>query len=260
VVFSGITFLIPVAPLIIFEFLHKFTEVNKLISLFQNSSTGTSILISQKITDLLSIVMSGPNQLFSLNIPVFLISSVSIIFVAFITLNKMSFGREKFHFAFLFLSIIIFIFYYLFFPANIIGYYLSAPIVLILFYFGGLLGLLAHKFLGKILVVILISCIGLVNMELLNIRWSNTTITTLSHKDEIVKAIVIGQLEGKDFFVSYINLPGWNFGFDYLFKLYGKVPKKDYVPMNSFTIVIPKSLSPDSINISSGNVGLILPK
>lgn len=260
IIIGGITFLIPIVPLIIFEYFHKFIELKNLIVIFSSHDSGISAQISQKILDLLTIIMSGPNQLLSLNLPVLFISSVSIILVVLITLKKIYFGKEKFHLGFLCLSIIIFVFYYLFFPANILGYYLSAPIVLILFYFGGLLGSLTVKPLGKTVVMAFICYVAFINIGLLNNRWSNSTLTTLVHKDNIVKEIVKKQPTNKDFFVSYISLPGWNFGFNYLFKVYGKIPKKDYVPNNSYTIVIPKNLSPDSINIYSGNVGLILSK
>ena len=83
---------------------------------------------------------------------------------------------------------------------------------------------------------------------------------TLSHKDEIVKVIREKQPKEKDFFVSYISSPGWNFGFNYFFKIYGIIPKDKAVNDYIYTIVIPKELSPDSINFSSGNIGLILPK
>ena len=92
----------------------------------------------------------------------------------------------------------------------------------------------------------------------------NPGLETLAHKDNIVKKIIYDLNGEKNFTVSYINLPGWDFGFDYLFKNYDYTPKdrirdKDKVKYN-YTIVVPKELSLDSLNYYSGNIGLIFPE
>lgn len=83
---------------------------------------------------------------------------------------------------------------------------------------------------------------------------------TLFHKDFIVSEILKRQPKEEDFFVSYIKYPGWNFGFDYLFKLYGHIPQTKEVKPPIYTIVIPKSLSEGEDRITSGNIHLILPE
>ena len=49
------------------------------------------------------------------------------------------------------------------------------------------------------------------------------------------------------------------FGFDYWFKLYDCVPQDKEPKETVYTIVIPKSLSLDGLNLESGDIGLILP-
>lgn len=102
-------------------------------------------------------------------------------------------------------------------------------------------------------------------MSLFNIKhlinhWNNPSLTTLAHKDFIVKEILKRQPSDKEFYVSYIKHPGWNFGFNYLFKLYGHIPQTKEAKPPVYTIVIPKGLSEGSLSITSGNIGLILPE
>lgn len=260
IVTSSLAFLLPLTPLILFEYFHKFMEIDTFRAAFLLHQTGIKINLSEKLINLLTIIISDPSQILSLAIPAFLIFFLTILFLVILTLRKAAFGKDRFHFYCLTLATVVFILYYLLLPINILSYYLSAPVVLLLFYLGGILGYLATKPVLKWVIFGFLIYMAFINISLLRGRWSDPSLITLDHKDRIVKAIIERQPSDKDFFVSYINSPGWNFGFDYLFKIYGRIPKKDYVPNYSYTIVIPKSLSPDSINISSGNVGLILPK
>lgn len=95
--------------------------------------------------------------------------------------------------------------------------------------------------------------------ELIDKKWANPSLITLYHKDFIVKEIVKRQPKHEEFYVSYISELGWNFGFSYLFKYYGHQPQTKEAKQPIYTIVLPKSLSPDSIDIGSGNIGIILP-
>lgn len=134
-----------------------------------------------------------------------------------------------------------------------------APVTLLFFYLTAILGHLTTKPGVKIGAIVFLVWVFFANVKLLQNKWANPSLITLAHKDRRVKTIIEKQPHNKEFFVSYINLPGWNFGFDYLFKLYDCIPQSSPVENFTYTIVIPKSLSPESIDISSGNVGLISP-
>jgi hypothetical protein len=89
-------------------------------------------------------------------------------------------------------------------------------------------------------------------------RWNNPSLFTFKYKNEVVKEIIKREKDN-DFRVSYIVDPGWQYGFDYLFKLYGRVPKagpevKDYI------IFLPKEKSAGELDMEFGGIGLVLPR
>lgn len=253
--------ILPLIPLILFEYFHKFLEVKRLIELFSISKSGTISLSISKLIGYIRIILDGPRYNLHLNVnPPYLLSVILIMMMLILTIKGIGLWKESFHLVTFSVTFLIFTLYYYFFPANVSDYYFMAPIILLVFYLSGILGYLAVKSVGlRLGIIVFLGYVAFINIKLLQNKWSNPSLTTFYHKDAIVRAILKKQPPNEDFFVSYISLPGWNNGFNYLFKFYGRIPKKDYVPGYSYTIVMPKSLSPDSINISSGNIGLILP-
>jgi len=258
-----VAFISPLVPLIAFEYFHRFTEVKLLLEIFTSAkmiSGGSSIF--SKLADFSLIILGDPQYILGLKFfPGYLLSTIILSILLLFTVKKIHVWKENFHLWAIITTFLIFIFYYSFFPIPVISYYLSAPVTLLVFYLAGILGYLTtNKFL-RIFVIIFLFFLAFINIKTLIFeRWFNPSLITLSHKDEIVKVIREKQPKEKDFFVSYISSPGWNFGFNYFFKIYGIIPKDKAVNDYIYTIVIPKELSPDSINFSSGNIGLILPK
>ncbi len=262
---SVAAFIIPLTPLILFECFHRFLEVKRLLELFFSSRTEPISLSVVKFGKFLNIIFVGPQHLLGLDINFFyflsdyLLSGVILLTILIFTFKRISVWKNSFHLLALCVTLLIFLLYHYFFPAHVPEYYFMASVALLFFYLTAIMGYLATKPVFKWVIVGFLIYVTFINMRLLQDRWSYPSSITLAHKDRVVKAIIERQPQGKDFFVSYINSPGWNFGFNYLFKLYGRIPKKDYVPDYTYTIVIPKNLSPESIDISSGDVGLILP-
>jgi len=257
-----IAFVFPLVPLIAFECLHRFTEVKLLLEIFTTPrmiSGGSSFF--SKLASFSLIILGGPQYILGLKFyPGYLLSAIILGILLFFTIKKIHIWKDNFHLWATIITFLTFIFYYSFFPVPVISYYLSAPVTLFVFYLAGILGYLStNKYLRPFVVIFLI-CLVFVNFKILiNERWLNPSLITLSHKDKIVKVILEKQPKEKDFFVSYLTSPGWNFGFNYLFKLYGRIPEDKAVNNYIYTIVSPKQLSPDSINFSSGNIGLIYP-
>lgn len=252
-------FILPITPLILFEYFHKFLEIKLLISLFSGSKSGAVLSIT-KALDYTRIILNGPQYDLGIKInPPYLLSGIILLLMLVFTLRRVGVFRESFHLLAIGITLLVFVLYYYFLPVHVPEYYFLAPITLISFYLAGLLGFLASISKMRVLAIIFLVWVAIANFEKLQDRWSDPSLVTLAHKDNIVKAIITRQPEEKVFFVSYINLPGWSFGFNYLFKVYGRKPSSDLVAGATYTIVIPKSLSPESIDISSGNVGLILP-
>lgn len=258
---SAVAFIIPLTPLILFEYFHRFLEVKLLLNLFFNSKAGQSSLSIIKFSKFLNIVFEGPQLLlgFDIKFPYFL-SGIILLVTLILTIKKISIWKNSFHFFVLCITILIFLLYYYFFPTHVPEYYFMAPVALLLFYLTAILGYLFTKPVFKWVVIGFLIYVTFINFRVLKGHWFSSGLISLANKDNIVKAIIEKQPKNKDFFVSYINLPGWNFGFNYLFKVYNRIPKDKAVNNYIYTIVSPKELSPDSINFSSGNIGLILPK
>lgn len=257
-----VAFILPLVPLIAFEFFHQFTEVKLLIKIFtvHNVISNTSSLLS-KLANFSLLILGGPQYRLGFDfVSKYLLSGLILCTLILFTIKKIHVWKDNFHFWAMIITFLIFVFYYGFFPTPVISYYFTGMVTLLVFYFAGILGYLATKKFSRFFVIVFLLFLVFVNLKTLVFdRWLNPSLITLSHKDKIVKAILETQPEGKDFFVSYISKPGWNFGFDYLFKIYQRVPKDKAVNNFIYTIVIPKELSPDSINFSSGNIGLIFP-
>ena len=75
----------------------------------------------------------------------------------------------------------------------------------------------------------------------------------------VVKKILEVQPKDKPFYISYITPLGWNFGFNYFFKYYGRVPVQGQPKGNVYTIVVPRDYSIDSLDASFGYIGIIFP-
>lgn len=255
---SIIAFIIPIFPLIRFEFLHSFLEIKQLISLFSGHASESKNYLSALVEYLL-VNLHEPYRIFGIsNIPKNYFSYILFGSLLFLSFKKVGFWKENFHKIFTVTTFLSFILYYTFFPGHVSEYYFSAILILVVFYTSASLSLLAKKQLPLLFTVLII--LSLFNLKLLLNRWNDPNLITLAHKDFIVKEILKRQPKDQDFFVSYIKYPGWNFGFDYLFKLYGHLPQTKDVKPPIYTIVIPKGLSEGPDRITSGNIHLILPQ
>jgi len=258
---SLIAFIAPITPLILFEFLHNFLEIKRLLQVFTESNSASILLSSGKLSSYTTLVLKEPQNILGVNLhPSTLLSGLLLLMMAIFTLRRVSFWKESFHFLMLLVTLLVFILYYFFLPIHVPEYYFIGPIVILFFYFSGILGFWTTRPLGKMGVIVFLTWVTLVNIQNLYFdKWTNPRLITLAHKDAIVKAIIKEQPQNEPFFVSYLNIPGWNFGFDYFFRLHDYKPEDKGVEKAIYTIVIPKALSIDSIDFSSGNIGLIYP-
>jgi hypothetical protein len=256
---STVSFIVPILPLIIFEFLHQFWEVRRLFELFTGPAKQSRSL--ERFLEYGKFISNDPARILSLPTewsPIMLTIIGVVIF--YLIKNKISFWKDSFHKKMLLVTYLVFLGYYAFFPAHVPEYYLIALTTLTTFYLLGTLSLLFKQKFLVILLIIVVANISYQNFKQIISKWENPSLITLYHKDFIVKEIVKRQPQNEEFYVSYIKELGWNFGFNYLFKLYGQIPQTIEARPPIYTIVIPKSLSIDSIDIDSGNVGLILPE
>lgn len=255
-------FVIPIMPLIVFEYFHKFLEVKLLFNLLLSSKTEAATPFIAKFMTYVKTILIGPQHVLGIEIgSPYLLSGIVLVAMVIFIFKKVHIWQDSFHLLALGITLLAFVLYYCFLPVHVPGYYFMVPITLLFFYLLGLLGYLAAKSGIQLIVMVFLVYVALTNIKILDqIKWSNPSLSTLAYKDRIVKEILKRQPPDKDFFISYIKLPGWNFGFKYLFKLYGRVSQNDLVEGSIYTIVTPKNLTPESIDVDSGNVGLILPE
>ena len=250
---SLLTFLIPLSPLLIFEYLHNFLEVKLLFSFF--SSTGGEIsripqmiIYAQNIfTDLAS----------NLRLPIWF-SIVYFTILFFLIYKKIGFWKNQFHLFFLLSSTVVFLLYYSFFPKIVPEYYFAALTTTNLIYFSANLSLLYQKRSRPILLISLVLITYLNLNYLRHHKWDHQNTASLYNKEQIVKKIKNDNTENNQVFVSYIKLPGRDFGFSYLLNYY-QIKLNDNAQDPIYTIVVPISLSPDSIDFRSGDAGVIFP-
>ncbi|EKD79709.1 MAG: hypothetical protein ACD_40C00335G0004 [uncultured bacterium] len=258
---SLVAFLLPVSPLLAFEYFRKFAMFRQLVAMFTTSSA------------------SAPTNLFRLNyfaklLPLHFfnavglpsIPSILLIVTTLLVLLYISFGRRlakyrSFHLTLLPVTFVVFFAYYAVYPGNVSEYYYNALFTLTFLYFVAFLSSFSHHRLGQALIIILLVNATLYTLAQLNGNWTSSHRQNLADKDAIVKRIIQYQKKypTSEFFVSHIALPGTNFGYDYLFRLYGYIPQTRAAVDPIYTIVSPSSLSPDSIRFSSGALGLIPP-
>lgn len=257
ILYSIIAFLLPISPLIRFEFLHNFLEIKQLFSLFGGHLAEYKDHFAS-LKDYINIILSDPQRVFGIsNIPKTTFSFFLFGSLILLSIKRVGFWKDDFHRIFPVITFLAFILYYVFFPGHVPEYYFSGINILVVFYTAGSLSLLDKK--AKLLLMSIIIVISILNLQLLFNRWNNPALITLYHKDFIVKEVLKRQPKDQEFFVSYIKNPGWNFGFDYLFKLYGHTPQTREAKPPIYTIVLPKALSEGKDRITSGNIHLILP-
>lgn len=256
-IFACGLFLLSNLPLILFEYFHRFLEVKKLLSLF------TGVHETKNLSTLLyylQLNLLEPRRILSLELlpkPLFILALLWGL--AWLYIKRVGPLRTAFHRLFLPLTYSVFIAYYFFFPSHVSEYYFLGLTTLAVLYLSAFLSRLTKKRVGILLLSLILINISFFQLKALWARWNNPSLVTLYHKDKIVKEIITRQ-RGQPFSVTFIDQPGWSFGFNYLFKLYGFQDLSQQKNRPNYTIVIPKFLSLDSINISSGNIGIILPK
>lgn len=262
VVISFIVFLIPISPLIRFEYHHDFLEVKRLFSLESAKSDPTIVRNFSRFMTLINFSFIDPVFIFFGNFyhnfqsylgkswgGIFYLPLVILMFL------RLNFWKNKFHSIVFISTYIIFILYYFFLPILLTEYYLFGIHTLFFVYAVASFSLLK----SRLILLLAIALLTIFNFDQLNQVVSRTNGATLYDKERIVSQIKANTSDNEQFFVSYITLHGGKFGYPYLFKIYNRVPSNDPQP-RTFNIVSPKSLVGDQFDFQSGDIGLILPK
>lgn len=259
--FGSVAFILPVLPLIIFEYFHSFLEIRKLLEFFSSGSASGRQFSVEYYWRLIIMMLGSTHGVFNIGkIPPWLSGTMVILVASVLRFKSHHIWKNSFHLFIIASSFICFCIYYGFMPKGIPEYYLYGPFLIIFIYFAGLLGYFAKLRYFCLIPALFLVYFSITNFKLLANHWSNPSLTSMANKDNVVKEILKKQPFGSKFFVSYIKTPGWDFGFKYFFKLYGRIPDDFPVSDATYTIVTPKFLSIDSIDFSSGNIGVIYPE
>ncbi len=259
VLIKSLVFLtLPMTPTIVFEVKNNFLQTRRLIELFMEPSTSSVKLIS-KFTKHLTYNTSELSRIINFDfLPRGLFIVMVVITLSYLIRNKVNFWQIGLHKKLLILTYAIFILSFTFLPMPVSENYFLALSTISLLYISATSSILYRYPIGRVILVFLVANIVFYNLSRLKSYSENPTLANLYHKEQIVKEIV-RRSNNQEFYVSYIYLPGWQHGFRYLFYYYETIPKSGPASPPVYTIVVPKYLSHDAIDISYGNVGLILP-
>jgi len=118
--------------------------------------------------------------------------------------------------------------------------------------------LLERSKITKAATFVLLIFILISNVNILIKRWTHPELLqNYSQRRAVVREILRQVGDDEEFALSYITPPGWNFGFQSLFRLYGK----EHTGTGAvYTIVIPKNqISNSEYGYTSGDIGIIFP-
>lgn len=253
---SAVAFIIPITPLILFEYWRNWSMVKTIMAaggITSGSSAGISL---EKLSKTADILIAHLGDL--LNIPeswVWLSIAVAG-WAGMVLWQSKKTKKIGFHLPALSVVLLVFLLYYSLLPFNVPEYYLRGTQAIFLLYIGMLLAHVSSKKWGVAAVTALLLFIIWSNAQSLQRRWQQTDLTTLAYKQRVIHNI-LQHTEGKPFQISYIVKPGWGSGFDSLFAVSAQKPGAEG-PV--YTIIVPMiELSNDSYDFVSGGVGVTYP-
>lgn len=256
-ILSFLLFLIPLSPLLLFEYFHKFIEVKLLFSL--RSTNAAEVKTLDTVITYISLLFHYPSTLF---FPTFLASELGIIstllflFILGTLMKKLGFWRDSFHIFMLGSTIGSFLLYYFLLPTHAPDYYFLGPEVLIFIYIVGAFSLLSRvkygtAIMGGSLILVILS-----NLSLLYHLWQNPPPYSLFNKESIIKEIAKRQEDNKMNILYNIDY-GQQYGFGYLSRLYNINPTGGN-NFPTYMIILPKSKTHERLDYSFGGIGLTI--
>lgn len=255
---SIICFLIPLFPLLRFEYYRHFLEVKTLFSLH-----GTSAAEKKTFATFLSyitIVFEYPTSLFG--IPLAGPLKTIFCFLFYITgtiliIKKNDFWKNNFHVLLLLSTVAIFLGYYFILPTHVPSYYLLGVQTIVFIYTALSMGILFKTKL-KFFVFVLLTIVTFFNISSFITDVKHPTSVTLFDKEYLLSQIKQRQKNNHSYAIVYNIDAGQAFGLGYLRRYYNldDVSK----PKVTYEIIIPPSRTTDKPNIlsPSGNAAVII--
>lgn len=255
--FSFLFFLIPITPLLLFEYFRNFLELKLLFSLQKTDSTEIKTL--KTFFDYIILVYNYPTTLLGIQLPTILKNIFN--FIAFLTLmwmatRRFGFWNDFYHRIIFLLVIVIFLSYYFLLPVRVPDYYLLGIEIVFFIYICATIYLLFQRRKLKIVISIILLYVMLSNFNLLYRNWTRQNSISLADKDRVVREIARRQPDNKmSLYFDYDF--GLQYGLGYLLRYYN-IDAKGGENVPTYTIVIPSSRTKKKPIFSSGDVALIL--
>lgn len=251
-------FIIPLTPLLLFEYFRHFLELKTLLTLHGSSSAEVKSLAT--FIDYASILFRFPVLLFQLPLTGWSATSFSTLFYAapiILSIKKVGFWKDRFHIFMIVATVVVFLCYYYFLPTHVPEYYFLGAESIIFIYAASTLAIL-YKTNAKFFVIAFLGFVLFVNFSRLVSLWRSSGGYSLEAKEYILREIKNRQNDSPNFAVSYNIDAGQEYGLGYLTRWYGIEPRGK--PDTVYEIVLPSSRTKEKIDIltPSKNIGVVI--
>lgn len=256
-IYGFLAFLLPAAPLFLFELRHNFPQSKALVvSLTTNQHDVVSGI--EKLNRVILLMSKNIHSLFIGSYPGISYKTVLYVIILFFGYLLIKKVLSKKWAVILSVWILIYVVFFSLYSKIVSEYYLNGTIIVFIS--------IASLTISEILKYDKIRHFGFIVLGLFSVFSVNKFITTpINESGYIQRNEIIGQI-GKDaqergypcLSISYITDPGYNFGYRYFIYLNGikTKPVSDKIPV--YTIVYPlKPIFP--VNTTRGSIGLIYP-
>ena len=259
---SIILFILPLVPLIAFEYFHNFLELKLLFSLSHTNKSEAKDF--QALLAYIKLIFYFPYTYLSLpNNPLLenIYSFIALMGVLFACVRKLGFWKDNFHRIVIILFPITTLFYYYVLPVHAPDYYfLSAQWIYLLYVFATFGLLLQNRKLMWTVIgfVIIIFCF---NIQLVYMKWQSPQ-ATFGNKEDVINYIV-SHAKNSQYNLSYIVGPGEQYGYGYLVRYFTN--RYQYVANNmpakySYTVFFPAEGATGKIAYKSGDIAVMVTK
>lgn len=256
---SWVCFVLPITPLLMFEYFRHFLEVKALFTLGQSSKGEVKNL--QTLIEYGLILFRFPVLVTGLPLKGLAATVFSLVTyggMAWLAFKRKSFWKNSFHITILVSSVGIFLLYYYMLPTHVPEYYFIGVETILFIYMIASIGYVLTTHL-KIVARILLILILLTNVITLITKWRTPSSASLADKSYILRAIEQREKTATDYDIRYNIDPGQDYGLGYLTRLYNLHPNGG---SRIYEIVLPISRTHEKIDIysPSKSIGVILHK
>lgn len=253
---SLVALVVPLVPLIIFEYFHKFLEVKVLFSM--QESAGREIKTLNTILDYVRILFNYPLTILGQPQPPFLnifIPVACLTLLIILVWKRIDFWKDKFHISILVITASVSLIYYALLPKHVPPYYFTGITTLLFIYLTASISLLIKSPKKRKVLFFILTYIVLMNVCILYNLWQRKTYYSLSNKEKIIQEIAKRIPNDRKAEIHYNIEYGWHYGFGYLMRYYNIAPNST-PNRQKYEIVLPLNRTQEHVDYIFGDIGL----